>query len=277
MSSHEYSFRPLGVVEILDESFTIYRRNFGVLFLICAIPVIGMGIVQGLSTFFFDSAFTVDGADTAQLGMMIGSASILFLASILGWMAQEVANGAVASSIASRMLGRPLDVGDSYHRILERILPFLGLILLKTLVAVAGVLVCCVGVIPALAITSVAVCVFVVEGRGAIDSLNRSFYLVKQDFWRAMGLIILAMLIAWAATMPGTAVSVAFTFMEEILPFSLITSAVLQGVIASFFSAVAAPLIGAIAMIYYFDLRVRFEAFDLVRLEEALGTSVVKD
>src|SRR5688572_897428 len=107
--------RPLGLTEILDESFGLYRKRFGLLFGIALIP----NVVVGLLTAFMSvqMASTVPG-DFTQLMVMLMFSMILLLVAYLG---AEVGNAAMTSAISEGILGRMSTLGSSYRRVGRRL------------------------------------------------------------------------------------------------------------------------------------------------------------
>ena len=95
----------------------------------------------------------------------------------------------------------------------------------------------------------------------------RSFALVKKDFWRVLGIRLLAMLVA--AVISG-AVSVPFSFGGQILLVSAASTAaalialIMVAIGSAIGQIITAPFSAGVVVLLYTDRRIRAEAFDLV-------------
>jgi hypothetical protein len=107
----------------------------------------------------------------------------------------------------------------------------------------------------------------VLERRGVMPAITRSFALVKKDFWRVFGIQLLAVLVAG---MIAGAVSIPFSIGGQLL---LVGSASTSGAIvaltltaigAAIGQIITAPFTAGVVVLLYTDRRIRAEAFDLV-------------
>ncbi|WP_219464251.1 glycerophosphoryl diester phosphodiesterase membrane domain-containing protein [Nonomuraea rhizosphaerae] len=108
----------------------------------------------------------------------------------------------------------------------------------------------------------------VLEGRGAIDALKRSWNLVSGDFWRVLGILILTqLLVGFIAGFLEIPFSLAGTFLG-ILGAGSVGSAVVATVLIAIGGTLGAmityPFQAGVAGLLYADRRMRSEAFDLV-------------
>jgi len=100
-----------------------------------------------------------------------------------------------------------------------------------------------------------------------LASISRSFALVRNHFWRVLGIRLLAGVVA--AVVAG-AVSVPFSIASQLLVFDAGTAGpfILATAITSVGSAigqiVTAPFTAGVVVLLYTDIRIRAEAFDLV-------------
>ncbi|MCH9668082.1 MAG: hypothetical protein K0U76_09070 [Actinomycetia bacterium] len=107
----------------------------------------------------------------------------------------------------------------------------------------------------------------VLERRDIISSVKRSFTLIKGDFWRVLGIRLLAML---AANLVAAAVGIPFSLSGQItLTASASTSAamialVLFAVGGAIGQIITSPFSAGVVVLQYTDRRIRSEAFDLV-------------
>lgn len=264
--------RPLSLTEILDESFGMYRKNFGLLFGIALIPNVAAGLFIGLMGMMMSSGSSME---AILIGLVISFAG-LFLVAI----GAEVGNGAMTSAISDRILGRSATIGSSYRRIGRRFGPFIGFVLLKWLVIFAGMMLCFVPGIIFSVMLFVSVCVFVIEGQGPKESMERSWRLSSGHGFRIFGLWILVVILTFVITFSiQTLFSVAVT---GSVSGGLSSAAggeftstqpglmMLEGIVEGLGSALVAPLLAAAVTVSYYDLRVRKEGFDLEMLAESL-------
>jgi hypothetical protein len=107
----------------------------------------------------------------------------------------------------------------------------------------------------------------VLERLPILAAVQRSFALIRHDFWRVFGIRLLATMVAG---MIAGAVAVPFSFGGQILLFASETtaSAVIALVLISVGGAIGqiltAPFTAGVVVLQYADRRIRAEAFDLV-------------
>ncbi|HYO46139.1 MAG TPA: hypothetical protein VEY33_05565, partial [Gemmatimonadota bacterium] len=116
---------------------------------------------------------------------------------------------------------------------------------------------------------SVAVPAMLTEDARGTKALGRSFRLVKGRWWPVFGVLLVASL----AT--GIIASI-LTFIPEIvllgdLGDSEFAALVLRGLSTAIASVLTTPFLSAVAVVLYFDLRVRKEGFDLQLLAHQIG------
>jgi hypothetical protein len=201
-----------------------------------------------------------------------------------------VLTGLLMVVISRSVLGAPVDASECWQAARPRILGLLGVVILSGLIVAAIILV---SVIPgallllvsrglgigimvlggiagfvaaiwvgvSLALASPA---YVLEGIGVIESLRRSFHLVKGRWWPVFGIQILAGIIAGViSAIVG-------------VPFSLLASATagpspIPGLLALSITAIgtiigltlAAPFQSGVTGLLYIDQRMRREGFDI--------------
>ena len=248
-----YDIRPLSFGEILDRAFRVYLDNFMLLFGISAAVLIPSGILL---------------ASASVVGN--GAASVLNLIFLM--LAAPVMQAALTIAVAETYLGRPVTIVDAYQSSRPIIMPLLGTYLLMAVLilvpgAIVGVtyllwkplfvialLAYIVVIFYFIGCWSLAGPVMIVERHFGISAPRRSRELVVGSWWRTIGILITASLIAGV---PAAALKFVWAFIPII---GVILTAATQAV-SSAYSAVA-------LMIYYFDRRCRTEDFDLRLLAE---------
>jgi len=250
--------RPLTLGEILDRTFTMYRRHF-LFFVTLAgifeIPTLAFTLYNvGVGT-TTPSTFNV--ADIAT-GFVIGLASIAI--SLTGFV---LGNGGAVLAISEFYLGHTITIGEALRRVFGRFWALLGAVLLGGIaILFAAILL----VIPAIYLACcllVIVPAVVIEKKGPGAAFSRSRDLTHGFVWRAFLIIVLYELIAFAiglaAGVPAGYIAAAsgkkFQDMQWLATF--------QAVLSTFITIFVLPILQIASSIFYFDLRVRKEAFDL--------------
>jgi MFS family permease len=287
--------RPLSVGDIIDRTVRLIRANVVLFIGIAVIPYLIVDIVQrasGLSQTLDPSDFsrlldpTNPAFPTRQLQPTNGGA--LFAAGIVTLVVSIILYGAVTAAVGERYLGRAITIRQAFERGLRAAVPlFLSLVVIGALVIVVFVILAAVLAIfnssalvaVAVIIGFVALCfvlpwallsvavlgsVIVLEGKGPIAAIRRSFHLMDKARLRTLGLYILVVIIA---SILGLIFSLLFlvSFVTDAT-----VRAVLQTIASVASSTISAPLVYGAAVILYYDLRVRKEAFDLQLAAEAL-------
>ena len=291
--------RPLGFGEIVDGAVQLYRRDFGLYYLIvliAAVPgyVIRLLLEPNLSDLAGDGT-----PDFAAFFAEMGSVMIVNLAAVaFAW----IGTVALAVAMADRIEDRQTSVGSAYRGSMghlpsatgatlvamvaffvvgivvffvsalatfpltgsgNTLLGFIGFaVLLLPLMAVGlAWLAATFGILPAV----------IIEGRPALAALQRSFSLCNGGWLRVMGIMIVAMIINMA---PSFAITALFGLDNLFTsPEQLGTIDSNQQWLLNTANLLIAPLttpfmVGSI-MILFHDRRVRKEAYDL---ETAAGT-----
>ena len=112
----------------------------------------------------------------------------------------------------------------------------------------------------------------VLERLGVTAAISRSFALIRNDFWRVLGIRLLGLLVAG---MIAAAVTVPFGAAGQIMLMgaesdtTAIIALVLISVGGAIGEIITAPFTAGVVVLQYADRRIRAEAFDLVLLSGA--------
>ena len=275
----EFGLRPLSVGEILDRTFTLYRRNFFLFVAIFTIPQLLVLALNLYQTFFLVKAPAIAGSAVGARFPQSGFRNMLALGFkwlALLWIARLIAyvfsQGAIIHAASEVYLGRTATVGASLRRIAERFALLLGVAVLHAL-ALAGGFVCL--IIPFFYVACRLIGCFpaaLLEDLGPGESLTRSFRLTEQNAGRAFLIYLLYFVLIYAAGFVAAVpfgIAVAFAAKDPAL--MRLASGILQ--IAGFFGGVlVGPFQPIAATLFYYDLRVRKEAFDLQVLMQPSGS-----
>ena len=131
----ELDLRPLSLGEILDRTFTLYRRNFLLFFGITALPqllVLGFNLCQVLFT-------GRPGAPRVMSGTTIGLGILLGLVGFIVYcVAYLFAQGGTVYAISDLYLGRSTSIGASLRRMRGQAGSLLGVLILNGLVVMVA-------------------------------------------------------------------------------------------------------------------------------------------
>lgn len=212
--------------------------------------------------------------------------------SLLGGILQHLSQGALTAGVADSQLDKPVSLGNSYREMLPKIGPLLGYMGLQVLIfaglgmvmfvpflglafsdgssgatsALGCLTLCLIFPIAIFAIfivirLVVAVPAIMVENLGPMQALQRSWRLVEGYWWRTFGLTsLLSVIGALIAGGPSFIVSV---LVQILLPHNLIAAQAISGTVGVLVGTFFIPLQMTAITLYYFDLRVRREGFDI--------------
>ena len=237
-----FELRPLKTGEILDGAITLMRRQFGVLF--------GIAVVcEGLPA-VLDIYIDLTGGSAAQPGLAL-------LQRLLNLFGTMLVTGATVSAVSEAYLGRTPTLGDSLRYGLSK----LGFILSASIVSgiLAGLATIAL-VIPGIVVFcgySVVAQVAALEPlKSGTDALPRSWMLTKGFKAKAFVLWIVALVLIVALALAGGLVGgMAAAVSPAFEPVSTVLLAILL--------LLYYPLLTCVFTLFYYDLRVRKEAFDL--------------
>lgn len=268
--------RPLSIGELLDRTFSLYRNNFVLFVGIGAIPqlLIVLLVIVGAGAVGVGAVAT-RGPMGAVTGALVAVPFVIF-----GYVgAWALSQGAATYALSQRYMERTATIVESYRFAMKRFWPLLLLVVTIFCIVgasfIVGILALIVGSVIgaclAMCFCSLAVPVMMLEGRGVMDSLNRSYRLAKTDLGRVFLVMLVAVAIQYAAIylalIPSFALMIVFSQNQTALLWINLLSNLVQVTAA----AVAAPLLPIGFALTYYDIRVRQEALDLQMMMAALG------
>jgi hypothetical protein len=261
--------RPLSLGEILDRTFSLYRRHF-VLFLgITALPhllILALNLAQSMVTRFPTPRTRVPveqlQGPTANGLLAFGLAGFV-VGFIIYMVAYLFAQGGTVYAVSELYLGRQTTIGASLGRMRGQLLSLFGVIILNGL-AIMGALVFL--IIPGIYVACrLITCVpaALLEDLGPRASLERSFRLTQGNAGRSFLIFLLYFIILYAALF---LFMLPFTFMMGISAKdpSMVRMWLTLSQVGNFIAGVlVSPILTIATAVFYYDLRVRKEAFDL--------------
>ncbi|MGB2623092.1 MAG: hypothetical protein WA857_05795 [Candidatus Acidiferrum sp.] len=273
----DVDLRPLSLGEILDRTFSLYRKNFLLFVGITAIPqvlVLAMNMAQ-TSVMRFPTARRPVPVEQFQVSSVGGLAAFglawVLIGLIVYMVAYLFAQGGTVFAVSELYLGHKITIGAALGRMRGQLLSLFGVILLNGLAIMGATLLL---IIPGVYVACrLIACVpaALLEDLGPRSSLERSFSLTKDFAGRAFVIFFLYFVLAYAATMlfsfpflVGVGLSVrnpeAMRMWVELSHVGQFIAGVLVG-----------PFLTIATAVFYYDLRVRKEAFDLQLMMNPTG------
>jgi hypothetical protein len=256
------ALQPMTLGELLDRTFQLYRRHFLIFVGIVALPQLVLLVLQ-LARPDMGPATSDIGQALARLGhMMLWGLLILIVAVVVG----SAAQGATVVAVSDVHLGRPTGIGRAYSVIMPRLAVLCLIGVLFGLAVFFGLLLFVIpGVLLALA-WSLVVPVAVIEETGIGEAIARSRFLTRgfrgQIFVTFVLYVVLTLVASAIWEIPIFVAS--FAAVRAGTPGQLPAWAtVLAPVGSSLTQSVVGPLLTIAMSLFYYDLRVRKEGFDL--------------
>jgi hypothetical protein len=268
--------RPLSVGEMLDRAFSIYRDHFK-LFL-------GIMVWPQLASFAVSTGMVmIPAALTSAGGNADAAAAIAVIAVVIYWPiwlavqfgSYYIAQAASTYAVSQVYLERSTTIGASYAFIRGRFGAMLVVILLSLIALAVGFFAFFIGMLFAALFFSLAIPVTVLEGRGPVESMKRSFNLVKDDLGRIFVILILfgALNLAMTYTLMIPSFVVLAVLSEHGQPPIWVNSLIYLG---SFISGLLIwPLLNIALAVAYYDERVRKEALDMQFMMAAIDRNAM--
>lgn len=259
--------RPLSLGEILDRTFSLYRRHFLLFIGITAIPqllVLALHLAQ-LLLFGYIGTTRVDPTRTALSGEMAAGALLGGLLGTVVYLAAYLfAQGGTVYAVSDLYLGRTTTIRESLGRMRGQAMNLFGVTLLNGIAIVVGLILL---IIPGIWLACrLIVCVpaALLEDLGARDSLERSYRLTEDSAGRAFVIYLIYFVIAMIA---ASLFAFPFDFMVGLSTVRHPEAVRMWLALAQVGNTIGETLITPILLIatavFYYDLRVRKEAFDL--------------
>jgi len=295
--------QPMGIGEILDRSFRFLRQYFWLLFIIIFIPQAIFFVVNFVLQFLISGDMTQD----FSLSMGAGFGISAFLAVIIFLVLQFWAQGALIHAVSETYLGHSTSIKASYGAMRSRIGRLIGTLILWSIIvfgipalfgmaaAVAVQSLAMMGLggitagIIAVVIVILAIWIFatlflnwllvdkvvVLEEIGWMKALRRSKELMKgrtePGFWKSIK--TKASLIILVGFLIGIGIHLLFQLPGVLLgilfPGGIVITTV-QGVLNMVAVSLATAYTAMAMILFYYDIRVRKEGFDLKMMAEKL-------
>jgi len=267
---------PRNIGGILGETFRIYGRNFLKLSAIVAIVEVSLGVIGIIASFSLWQNIMTGAYFESLTGPIIIGMILLVVVSIV---AGTLMTGAVIHAVSEQYLRQTISIGQAYRFAWRRLGAMIGagILVALALVGIAAVLVlpgvaivraiggigwAVLALLSILAIAGISYLgvrwIFVLqaallEGLDPTGALSRSSTLVKRNWWRVLGIMLVVFLITAAVS--------------AILGIMPVVGGIIGGIIATPIGTIGSILL-------YYDLRVRKEGYTVEALASELRISI---
>ena len=244
-----YQLRPLSFGELLDGALVLLRRHFG---LVLSIAVVCEGIPTAMDVYI-----DLTGGASLNSGLSLLDRLLTLVGSVL-------VTGATVRVVSEAYLGRSPLFGDAMRFAGSRFGTILGANIMSGILTFLATLAL---VIPGIVVAcgySVAAEAAALESGSSSEALRRSWELTKGFRWKALGLgvvsIGLILVVYVGAGVLGGILGGVMGGLDMVL-----------AVLGACVSLLIYPVISCVFTVFYYDLRVRKEGFDLEMLSRQLG------
>ena len=290
--------RPLSLSDIFNGAVAYIRANpkatLGLTSVVVVIAqLLALILSVGPLAFTGELQPSLSGEEVSP-GVMLGSSASSIAGAGATWLSSILLSGMLTVVVGRAVFGTSITISEAWQRLRPRLWALIGFTVIEVIGAVvlvavvvliiSGVAVAAGGVAAAVAgvplvlalivglvylgvMLSFAPSVIVLERLQIIPAISRSFKLVRNDFWRVLGIRLLGGIVA--AVIAG-AVTVPFSFGGQILLVSgsstlaALIALVLLSIGSAIGQIITAPFSAGVVVLLYTDRRIRAEAFDLV-------------
>ena len=294
--------RPLGVGDVLDRTFTVYRSKplvfiglsaIWYLLLVLVFVVLAVAIFAGALAAFARQATTPSPEQIA--GAAVGIIGFVLVAIVVAIIAISAQSASLVYAASRRYLAKDVAIGESFRAGLSAsgrlfiagVLVFLAIVgVWAVLLIVAAItnqgLAFFLAILAAIVATAylgcswlVAPIIVVVEKMGPVAALGRAWGLSGGNRWRIFFIQVLLLILNLVLSVLIGALfgGLVAAGAQGGTPGQLGVTSIVQSVVNFASTIIWAPVEWIAFTVLYYDLRVRKEAFDLQLAAEALPQS----
>lgn len=242
----QYEIRAMSFGEILDMGFKLVRDHFAVLIGIASVIYVPLAVAGALVT-----PHTGQVPSRAALLASLAVSLVFLLASPMVWAAVTFALGEI-------YLGRNASIGAALRSGFSLSVPLMGTAVLGGIAIVLGFILLIVPGVYLMLAFALVWQIVVLEKISGFAALRRSRELLRRNLWRAFGVLLVGGLITGVL---GGILQLVFQFIPLLGPIA-----------AGVARAVGMAYTSAVAVVLYFDIRCRKEAFDIEHLACLVAT-----
>lgn len=288
--------RPLTLTDILNGAVAYIRANpkatLGLTTVVVVIAQI-ISLVLQIGPLAATGELGVLRGEEASTAAALGSSASGIASALTTGLSAVILSGMLTVIVGRAVFGAGITIEEAWRRVRGRLLALIGFSLMwllgiVILIAIVVVVVAVVATMSGVAafvlaiplglaviallvylwtVLSFAAPLIVLERLGVFPSISRSVRLIRNDFWRVLGIKLLATIVAGVV---AAAVSIPFSVGGQILLFgtkSTTTVLISLGLIAiggAIGQIITEPFSAGAVVLLYTDRRIRAEAFDLV-------------
>jgi Membrane domain of glycerophosphoryl diester phosphodiesterase len=254
--------RQMGIGEIIDGAVKLYRRDFLALIGIVAFVLVPVTFAQFWVTQMMLGPVGTVPSDEAAIQFL--AVTLIFFA-VQFLIIQPFLVAAVARAASDAYLGEPVGIGRTYRYALSRLPAILWITVLTSLLTIIGFILLIIPGIIAFVRLALAPPVLVVEDVRGTQAVRRSWRLTSGNFWRLLGLLVLSTLIATVGVL-------IITIPTELLALLVGPAGWPISALGSTLATVLiTPFSMLIIVLFYFDMRIRKEGFDIEMMAQELA------
>ena len=287
------TLRPLSFGEILDGAFTLYRRNlvtFVLTTLILAIAIIAVTVVLG-------GAVASGISDIEDLGALFGALfGMLLVMGIAFGVVISVLSAALTREASQAYTGQPTSVLDGLRAGLRNagrvflsgaaafvmmLVASFGMAMVLGMLQAMGLavgLVLAINLLLSLVLYLLAMAglfavlpAIVVEGKGPVEAISRSFDLVRGAPWQVAGIMMVTGFITFLPLLAVLLMTGGLRALMDRDAIPSMTQFITQQVLTLGVGILTTPFLFAVIVLLYYDRRVRTEALDVQMLADRLA------
>ena len=274
MEPNQQALPERSLVDLLSETFAVYGRHFRQFVLITAIILVPVNVIGSLLV-----SDIVQGIELGEpIALTAGVVGRAMFAIFLNLVAMGFIYAAVVHTVGQQYATDGVDVKDAYRMVWWKVRSLTLLAAILSSLALVGLTLSVALILPLIGFVAlfifwtVAIQSALVEGKGPIDALRRSYQLVRGRWWRVFGTVVVVLLVCLGM---GIVIGVPLVLVSQAL------SGIGLGAIESFVDVIANSIVMTLVLpalfialtLLYFDLRVRKENFDIQQLARELGYS----
>ena len=253
--------KSMSIGEILDYTFTMYRKDFKSYWTLVAYGIIPAAIINIFSLILFPVISQDPYA--GDFGVFIEPRFLLstMIFGIAAGAFHTITYGGVIKKASEQIAGRDIDAKDAFLVGVRKFLPvFLGGLVLAV-AAFFGFLALIIPGIYLIVSFALFFHAIIIEDEGPFGALGRSRNLVKGFWWRSLGIFIvigaLTAILTYILALPLSPILAYFIFGNPT------TYGIINIVVTLPIHIIITPLTAIAYTLYYYDLRVRKENLDL--------------
>jgi hypothetical protein len=263
--------RPLSLGELLDRTFFLYRRYFLLFIGISAVPylLILIPVLAGLLLYGLPGRSQVPNSVMAVAAVVGG---ILIIAVALAvFVAFLYSAGASVFAVSEIYAGRQPSIRGSFHLVRGKVGTIFGVMILSGLIIMAGFIALIIPGIYLMCRIPLATAAAMIEDLGPSDAIRRSFDLTRDFAGRSALIYLLAAALSYGV---GLMIQIPFFVLLAVTAkqSQLVLLWTVLGQVGNFLGGILVAPVHTIGFaLFYYDLRVRKEAFDLQMMMQAIG------